>query len=52
PSRKKAGWLCPCHGSVYDNSGRILSGPAPRNLDIPEYKFAGNDKIIIGKSEA
>ena len=52
PSRKKAGWLCPCHGSVYDNSGRILSGPAPRNLDIPEYKFAGNDKIIIGKSES
>ena len=23
------GWLCPCHGSVYDTSGRIRKGPAP-----------------------
>ncbi len=23
------GWLCPCHGSVYDTSGRIRQGPAP-----------------------
>ncbi len=52
PSRKKDGWLCPCHGSVYDNSGRILSGPAPRNLDVPEYEFIGTDKIIIGKAQA
>ena len=31
------GWFCPCHGSHYDTSGRIRKGPAPRNLDIPEY---------------
>jgi len=52
PSRKKDGWFCPCHGSVYDNSGRILKGPAPRNLDVPEYEFVGNNKIIIGKAQA
>ena len=52
PSRKKFGWFCPCHGSVYDNSGRILKGPAPRNLDVPEYEFVGTDKIIIGKAQA
>ncbi|CAL5368719.1 unnamed protein product [Camellia sinensis] len=23
------GWLCPCHGSHYDTSGRIHKGPAP-----------------------
>ena len=22
------GWFCPCHGSAYDTSGRIRSGPA------------------------
>ena len=48
PSRKKDGWHCPCHGSIYDNSGRVLKGPAPRNLDIPPYEFASDDKIIIG----
>ena len=30
------GWFCPCHGSVYDTSGRIRKGPAPLNLLIPD----------------
>jgi len=50
PSRKKDGWFCPCHGSVYDNSGRILKGPAPTNLELPPYEFVSADKIIIGKA--
>jgi len=29
------GWFCPCHGSHYDTSGRIRSGPAPENLLVP-----------------
>ncbi|KAJ3396838.1 hypothetical protein HDU92_001672 [Lobulomyces angularis] len=32
------GWFCPCHGSHYDISGRIRKGPAPLNLEIPEYE--------------
>jgi len=50
PSRNEDGWLCPCHGSVYDNSGRILHGPAPRNLLVPPYKFVSNEKIVIGEA--
>lgn len=42
------GWFCPCHGSHYDISGRIRKGPAPLNLEIPEYSFDGDDKIVIG----
>lgn len=42
------GWFCPCHGSTYDTSGRIRSGPAPRNLDVPEYAFLSDTKIKIG----
>ena len=42
------GWLCPCHGSVYDTAGRIRKGPAPRNLDLPAYSFLSDTKIKIG----
>jgi len=42
------GWFCPCHGSVYDTSGRIRKGPAPRNLEVPRYAFTTDTKIKIG----
>ena len=42
------GWLCPCHGSVYDTSGRIRQGPAPLNLAVPEYTFVSDTKVQIG----
>ncbi|KIW33355.1 ubiquinol-cytochrome c reductase, iron-sulfur subunit [Cladophialophora immunda] len=42
------GWFCPCHGSHYDISGRIRKGPAPLNLEVPEYEFPEEDKLIIG----
>ena len=51
PTREADGWLCPCHGSVYDNSGRILKGPAPRNLDLPPYEINGDKTLLIGKAE-
>ena len=42
------GWLCPCHGSVYDTAGRIRKGPAPLNLLVPDYAFLSDTKIKIG----
>ena len=42
------GWFCPCHGSVYDTSGRIRQGPAPTNLPLPPYQFVSDSKIQIG----
>jgi ubiquinol-cytochrome c reductase iron-sulfur subunit len=42
------GWFCPCHGSVYDTSGRIRQGPAPLNLVIPPYEFTSDTAIKIG----
>jgi len=42
------GWFCPCHGSTYDTSGRIRSGPAPTNLEVPKYAFLSDTKIKIG----
>jgi ubiquinol-cytochrome c reductase iron-sulfur subunit len=42
------GYFCPCHGSVYDTSGRIRSGPAPLNLALPPYDFVSDTRIRIG----
>ncbi|KXL50030.1 hypothetical protein M433DRAFT_154187 [Acidomyces richmondensis BFW] len=42
------GWFCPCHGSHYDISGRIRKGPAPLNLEVPEYSFPEENNLVIG----
>lgn len=43
-----SGWFCPCHGSHYDSLGRIRKGPAPMNLEVPEYTFLSDTRIKIG----
>ena len=42
------GYFCPCHGSHYDTAGRIRKGPAPTNLEVPEYAFTTDTVIKIG----
>ena len=42
------GWFCPCHGSQYDTSGRIMKGPAPLDLAVPPYAFMSDTRIKIG----
>jgi ubiquinol-cytochrome c reductase iron-sulfur subunit len=48
PKGKFGGWFCPCHGSHYDTSGRIRIGPAPLNLEVPDYQYLSDDVIKIG----
>ena len=48
PQGSYGGWLCHCHGSEYDTSGRIRKGPAPQNLAVPPYAFSGPTKIKVG----
>ncbi|MFY9554237.1 MAG: Rieske 2Fe-2S domain-containing protein [Blastocatellia bacterium] len=33
-------WDCPCHGSRYDEFGRVITGPA--NTDLPRVDKATN----------
>lgn len=41
-------FLCPCHLSIYDASGKVLDGPAPRPLDaLPIKVSAAGDVEII-----
>ena len=50
PNKEGLGWTCHCHGSQYDDSGRVVRGPAPKNLEVPPYHFVADNKIIIGKA--
>jgi ubiquinol-cytochrome c reductase iron-sulfur subunit len=42
------GYFCPCHGSHYDTAGRIRKGPAPLNLEVPEFAFISDTVVKIG----
>lgn len=42
------GYFCPCHGSHYDTAGRVRKGPAPLNLQVPEYSFTSPNTLRIG----
>lgn len=42
------GYFCPCHGSSYDTAARIRKGPAPTNLEVPEYAFVTDTVVKIG----
>lgn len=42
------GWFCPCHGSHYDQAGRIRRGPAPENLHIPPANWLSDTVIRLG----
>ena len=43
------GFVCPCHGSQFDLSGRVYkSVPAPTNLVVPPHRYIGDATILIG----
>ncbi|MGG6265114.1 cytochrome b6-f complex iron-sulfur subunit [Leptolyngbya sp. AN03gr2] len=37
-------FMCPCHGSQYDNTGKVVRGPAPLSLALVHANVE-NDKI-------
>ena len=52
PNDWEGGFLCPCHGSTFDMSGRVFKGkPAPDNLEVPPYMFLTDAKLIIGEDK-
>lgn len=48
PRGEFGGYFCPCHGSSYDTAARIRKGPAPKNLEVPDYEFTSDTTVTIG----
>ncbi|MBP7441830.1 MAG: ubiquinol-cytochrome c reductase iron-sulfur subunit, partial [Thauera sp.] len=43
------GFLCPCHGSLFDLAGRVYSSmPAPDNLEVPPHQYLADTTILVG----
>jgi ubiquinol-cytochrome c reductase iron-sulfur subunit len=42
PRGEFGGYFCPCHGSHYDTAARVRKGPAPKNLEVPDYVINGS----------
>jgi ubiquinol-cytochrome c reductase iron-sulfur subunit len=46
----KGGFYCPCHGSLFDISGRVYKNlPAHNNLEVPPYKYLSDNVLLIGE---
>ena len=48
PRGEYGGYFCPCHGSHYDTAARIRKGPAPLNLEVPDYEFTSDTAVRVG----
>jgi cytochrome b6-f complex iron-sulfur subunit len=50
-NRSSQGYHCPCHGSVFNDQGRVLGGPAPRPLESFLVTLSKDNRLLVDKTE-
>jgi cytochrome b6-f complex iron-sulfur subunit len=40
-------FICPCHGSQYDSTGKVVRGPAPLSLALVHVGVSEDDKVTL-----
>ena len=50
-NRTLQGYHCPCHGSVFNNQGQVLGGPAPRSLEWFLMTLSKDNRLLVDKTE-
>ncbi|CAJ1406146.1 unnamed protein product [Effrenium voratum] len=40
-------FVCPCHGSEYDDQGKVLKGPAPQSLALAHVELTETQKVRL-----
>lgn len=43
----ESGYACPCHGSVFAESGEVVGGPAPRGLQWLEVSMSADGSLVV-----
>ncbi|MBR8840925.1 MAG: Rieske 2Fe-2S domain-containing protein [Stigonema ocellatum SAG 48.90 = DSM 106950] len=49
---EKNSFICPCHGSEYDNLGRVVHGPARRSLPLITIVVKQNQVRLVNQKPA
>lgn len=49
--KSERGFNCPCHGSHFNQDGKVLSGPAPRSLAWYKMNLAQDGQLVVDKKQ-
>ena len=48
--REQGHFTCPCHGSIYDGTGKVLTGPAPKSLEWYEIRTQPSGRLVVDRA--